>query len=389
MVPQDNPRWLAFFLNIFPQDPPRRRAFCWVIAFVSLAGVGTYLAYHSPITSPFWTCWDGEKAWIKDAIRVMIIGALAYFALVQMQVEPWEQAPADGGWFFLPQSRREYVLLGLLLLVPLAVLPYLIQSFVEGLSKITECKHLVHLVYTNFSRDIVLPYAPYFLYIYGLWMGLLFPVLLVFKRRFCRDITSKRVLINKLHEELPHDPPREDQLTSDAFERLLVAYQSYVVWLKEAAERYLFILVAFALGLLYEQVTTSRSTATSTALDFAKVLSWFLLGPALVSFVLWVAFGYQRTSKRLQHLLGVVAAALAGRKEPQGLFDRVVATRNSLIWERGPTEFVVSVVKSAGIAMPLVIALGGYVIDALSQGKWLSIFLPDSIMKVIKSLYGG
>ena len=141
--------------------------------------------------------------------------------------------------------------------------------------------------------------------------------------------------------------------------------------------------------MLYEQLTTSRLTVTSAFLDIAKVLLWLLLGPALVSFAVLVALGYQRTSRRLLHALGDIAAALAERKETQGLFDRVVATRNSLIWERSSTEFVVSVVKSAGIAMPLVIALGGYVIDALSQGKWLSIFLPDAVVKVIKGLYGG
>jgi hypothetical protein len=79
----------------------------------------------------------------------------------------------------------------------------------------------------------------------------------------------------------------------------------------------------------------------------------------------------------------------SSKKECSAFFDRVVSTRNSLIWERGSTEFVVSVVKSAGIAMPMAIALGGYVLDALSEGKWLSIFLPESVLAFIRSLYGA
>lgn len=289
-------------------------------------------------------------------------------------------------WFFSPQDHSEYALLALVLVVPAMVLPTLIQSFVDGLPEIETCRRMD---ITNYWRDILVPYLPYLLYIYGLWIGLVFPVLLVLTRWIRHDNLIGSQLIKQLHETLPPDPPCEHDLTPEVFERLLVAYQSYVVWLKEVAERYLFIIVVVSLGLLYEQLTTSRFTATSAALDIAKILLWLLLGPALISFVVLVALGYQRTSRRLQHALGVLAAALAGRKEPQGLFDRVVATRNSLIWERGSTEFVVSVVKSAGVAMPLVIALSGYVIDALSRGKWLSIFLPDAVVKVIKSLYGG
>jgi len=360
----------------------------YIAGTVLTSGVGSYLAYQSPLTSSYWTCWAGSHAWKRDMIRASTYGILVFFSLVQLNISPRTRTRYI--WPFTPQRRIEYLLFGLMLVTPILVLPILIDSFIDGIPSHKSCDTfpLVTRNSPNYSRDILLPYLPYFVYIYSIGLGLIFPVLLLLVRCIRLDFARSKELIARLYVEIPQESPTDNQLTSQAFERLIVLYQSYVLWLTDVAERYIFLIIMISIGLLFEQFTPDHLTVTSASLDIGKFLLWLILGPSLITFVLLVAFGYQRTARQMQVGLGLIAQVLAENQQPAGLFDRIISTRNSLIWERSAAEFVVSVMKSAGVCMPLVIVLGGYIIDSLSKGdNWISVIIPSVLVNLIKSFY--
>ncbi|WP_371882998.1 hypothetical protein [Caballeronia sp. S22] len=229
---------------------------------------------------------------------------------------------------------------------------------------------------------------PYVLYVVGLWILIVFPVLIVLVRLIRKDVSRRREVLFQLNGSFPTFAPEDNELDSGCFEQIVVAFQSYVGWLKEVAERYISLIILVSLGLLYEQLTSSKLTTTTQSLDWAKVALWFLLGPSLIALVMIVALGYQGTARRVQSVYGRFAAGLIFPGN-SALFDRVTKERSSLIWERGPTDFVLNVLKSATVAVPLFIALVAYVLPTITGGNWVEIFLPNSFIDMIRHLYSG
>lgn len=354
-------------------------------AAIGLCLLGSSLAYLGPISSDAWQCWSGKNAWIRDGMRAVVASMLCILALAQMHVVGGTRQSAKRDLRALrPSCGSEFALFLIPIAVPLFSVWFLGSNFKDGLSSHPPC---ASVTIQNEFRQIWLPYVPYLFYMYGLWLLIVFPVLLFFFYWVRIDVGRRHTVISQFSEGLPSQPPKEADLTSQAFEKLLVAFQSYVIWLKEVAERYLFLIIIVALGLLYEQLTPSRFTVTEESINWAKTALWLLLGPALVCFVILVALGYQRTANRLQFALGELANRLACRGNASDLFDRIVEARSSLIWERSSAEFVLGVAKSATVAMPLIIALGGYVLQKLSGGEWIEIFIPKSLIKLIQGFY--
>jgi hypothetical protein len=160
-----------------------------------------------------------------------------------------------------------------------------------------------------------------------------------------------------------------------------------VAELRRIAERYLSVLIVVILALLYEQLTPSHETATGDAVEWGKIVLWLLLGPTLPLFVIYVAFGYQGLARKLESGLRTLAEALARNRNNADLLAKVMAARAELMWKQSPTEFVLTVVKSANIAMPLLVAVSGYVLHTLSGGEWIDVFVPREVVSLFHRFY--
>lgn len=362
----------------------------WIVAYflaLAIAGtLGSYLAYESPLASQAWRCWSGASAWQRDGLRAVVVGLLSLIALLQLQAITNQRHGAKVSAFLRPRDRWDVLLLLLVACLPLVSLYFQIASFTAGLP--ARCPHVPQ---EPFVREILLPYLPYLAYEYALWLGLSFPTLLSSARWIRRDINRRGVLLDALGQRIRAIQEVQSE-PSTPLNELVVAYQNYVVWLKDVAERYLVVVVLVSIGLLHEHVLSELgSTTTPVAHDIAKLgLNWLLLGPALFVFIGIVAFGYQRTSKRIRDALGGFTEAIATNPSSGVVFAHATKLRSDLIWERNATQFVLAVVKSAGIAMPLVLAVGGYVATVLFNGKgWLYVFVPEFVIDALKRLYGG
>ena len=147
------------------------------------------------------------------------------------------------------------------------------------------------------------------------------------------------------------------------------------------------MLIVVILALLYEQLTPSHKTVTTEAVEWGKIMLWLLLGPVLPLFIIYVAFGYQGLARKLESGLDLLAEALARNRSEVDLLDKVIKARAELMWKQSPTEFVLTVVKSANIAMPLLIAVSGYVLHTLSGGQWIDVFVPREVVSLLQRLY--
>jgi len=58
------------------------------------------------------------------------------------------------------------------------------------------------------------------------------------------------------------------------------------------------------------------------------------------------------------------------------------------MWEESPAAFVLSVVKSATISIPLLLAVTAYVVHTLSGPEgWLGIFVPRAVIDFVRRVF--
>ena len=112
------------------------------------------------------------------------------------------------------------------------------------------------------------------------------------------------------------------------------------------------------------------------------------LGPALFTFISVVAVGSQRTARRVQTILGALADNLSVEMEDSGLLGKVLEARAKLIWDQSSTAFLLAVIKSATVAMPLVIVFAGYIIEKINdEVQVIEFFLPKPLIDLITDFY--
>ena len=354
---------------------------------VAACTLSSLLTYQGPLASKPWTCWAGELgelAWIRDGLRALVAAALAFCALAQMDAFAAE-GPRSWRAFstIFPSPGAELRATILLTVLAIASVPLLGTDFKQGLPE--RCKGVP---IGSEMREIWAPYVLYLPYIVILWIGIVFPILLYLWRWVSQDLRWRTEVAQELRVAFASLPESLQEKTR-AFEHMRVAFEAYVLRLRETAERYVSVLVLVTIALLYEQTTASHRTGTDLAADIGKIALWLLLGPALFSFIVVVATGYQRTARRFEQVLTNIIGSLDRQGADAGLLDRMLKARGEIVWERSAAAFIVSVVKSATVAMPLLFALGGYVVSLLADDKslWVHIFVPKRISDFFKLLY--
>lgn len=358
-----------------------RRIILWYVAMVLLCALGTFLAYKSPLSSEAWRGWDGPEAWKRDTMRAVVSSLLSLFVLWNLEILPPKDLRPELAtpWFQLERYEKIILVLSFLaaILFTFFILP---ESFKAG------------LVERGFKgrftfREIMLPYFPYFLYIVCFWIGIVVPAFLFLLRRASADLGWWRQARARLYGSLSRQISL-DELTLSTFQELLASFQSYVIGLKNIAERYLPVLLAMSLALVHEQLTPIHETVTSTSVEAAKVASWLFLGPALLIFITLVALGYQSAVKKAEMGFSPYIDLLVKSPEKADVLSAFLVLRTNLIWQQSPLTFIITAVKSASVSIPLLLAITAYVFKSmLDQTAWPSLFVPDAVLEILKGLY--
>lgn len=377
----------------------------WYLGVLIVGVTGTFLAYESnSLSSDAWRCWSasGPRAWERDAVRLLVAAILSVFMLWNMDTSAAMRKDQRERFLFERPHRYELVIfvvfIGLLLFFHLFFLPSSFRSTLPARAalnlKLSPTNRYCLNVSTEVAADdfgqIIKPYFPYMLYAAGLWIGVVTPVFLVLLRRIDGDWkqwAERRVTLDEcLSPALSQSEIHAEATRS--FERLHVSFQNYVIGLKEVAERYFPVLLAVSLALLYEQLTTSKETVTVAAVESGKVALWLLLGPTLLICIAMVAVGYQNAARKAEAGFQALAVFSSKRHGSAELLDRLATTRARLMWEESPAAFVLSVVKSATISIPLLLAITAYVVHTLSGPEgWLGIFVPRVVIDFVRRVF--
>lgn len=350
----------------------------WYAAAVCLGAVGTIIPYLV-MRSPAWVTWSGSQAWIVDIVRLVTAAALSLFALWNLRVFPTERLAPEERSVVLGRIQRPERLaaVGSVLILTAAVFLPLAQSFIDGLPGRS------YKGPYDF-KTIYLPYFPYLLYIFAIWVGLVLPLLVAMARALRAD--WKRWGSARRDLQAAFSPtPGERVGSEDELDAAEFAMQNYTVRLKAVAERYVPLLLAVALALLAEQRTALHGSTTGAATEFGKAFLWLLLAPSLFACVAVVAFGYQNALLRVERSLRAKLKRAIAVKDP--LTERLLRERTQLIWDRSTAGFLLSVLKSGGISIPLAIGLIGLVVKSLSGDvNWFDVLVPAKVREWLRVL---
>jgi len=365
----------------------------WYLAAGAIAAVGTRLAYGGPLSSDAWRCWSGPNAWERDVARLVVASILALFMLWNMDAFAGEWKDQKDHYLFFRLRRYEWVTLLLVIAVLLLVtLQVNRQDFRTGLparaalQQSAYCRDIESRVSANQFGQILKPYFPYLLYVFGLWIGVVLPVFLVLLRRLRADWEHWKESRSRLDDSVK--TLSQSHLNSPTFETLLLAFQDHIIGVKEVAERYVPVLLAISLILLYEQLTTSKQTVTPPAVELGKLALWLLLGPVLIACVTMVAIGYQNAAHKVESGFRILVRASVKSSGSAELVDRIVRARAKLMWDESPASFVLSVAKSATISIPLLLTVTAYVLHSLSGPEgWIGIFIPKAVINFVKNIF--
>ena len=369
-----------------------RSLLLWYFIVLIISILGTYLAYNEPLTSEAWKAWSpGDKnPWIKDSIRGVAIALVSLFVLWNLNVfGAWRSERKSYYPFFRLAFYEKVIVIIFFCLLMILQFTYLREDFKSQLPiRSDSFKSEDHAPDQYSFRQIDLPYLPYSLYSIGLYIGIMLPALLCLIRRISFD----KNILSRTKKDLENlsqlDVDSEKSFTIFCFKQFELAFQNYVILLKNISERYLPLILVTAIFLIIEQITSSKDTVTPAAIEITKTLEWLLIGPILLLFLVIVAIGYQITVKGAEKKLRSFIDLIKMLPDKSEVLGEIINFREKLIWSYSPLSFIISAVKSASIAIPLLLTLIIYIIqNIVTESNWLHIVLPKQIAQLFIELY--
>ncbi len=367
-----------------------RSIIIWYFAVLLFSILGTYLAYNEPIGSEAWRIWSpaGKDAWMKDAIRATAITFVSLFFLWNLNVlADWRTEPKNCYPIFRLTAFETMTVVALTLLLLILQFTYLRDDFVRNLPLRNYPSIQASPEMYSFEK-ITLPYIPYSLYAIGVYIGIMLPIILFSLRRFAFDLGIFHKKKKKLESLALQQQGSAERLTVPRFRQFELAFQNYVILLKNFCERYVPLILGVAIFLIIEQVSGSIDTSTQSAIEITKIIIWIFLGPVLLTFMILIAFGYQITVKNTEQKLQALIDRIDATPDTGELIGEIISFREKLIWSYSPLSFMISTVKSASIAIPLLLTLTFYIMQAIiKESNWLYIVFPKEIVQFFKDLY--
>jgi hypothetical protein len=355
-------------------DSARRRSLStWYAAAVLLGTFGSWLAY-GPLTSDAWLNWyDIRRPWAVDGLRLFVSAVIAMFIL-------WALGTLDHH----NGRRRERILAGRRVIVPpLIALATLAVTFLYLPLRFQSELAARHWPCPATFRAIVVPYFPYALYTFALWFGVITPPLMVIFDRVLGDFRRWRHYRSEFQSALDALTPgtATDALLLEA----QIALQNYVVRLKGVGERSLPVILGVAAILVYEQTTPSQNTALHNTQSWGKVALWFLMGPAVISCIAIVTFGYQSAIRSAE---GVYRRLLIDKRTPATVRASLLKAREELMWKGNGGSFIISILKSTSVLLVLIASGTAYVVKTVNGSKgWWAIFIPDPLFDFVRQIF--
>ena len=360
----------------------------WYGAAIALAVAGSYLAY-GPLTSDSWHRWavsTRTNVVFLDTSRVVIAALLALFALHNLDVIPSlaSRRRRINGRFLEPYERIVVgVFVALFLLCAYYVLP---ENF----------KHLYALQIANHQvtpsvsdplsfGEIFGPYIPYSLYVAGLWLGIVFPVLFFLIRSVRYDLHAWKRLQGALDVIVPND-----KLTRSAVASLVIASNDVLSLLKESAGRYLPIFLVVITMVLVEELSPLKRSVLEQSADIGKLLLWLLWIPTLIVSIALFTILYDGEVKHAKNALSLLIGRLknfpARTKELQ---DATKALRD--IGERETSvKALFDILKTGSVGVyALVVTLSALTVAVLRfHENWARAFVPQSFIDWLANAAG-
>lgn len=347
----------------------------WYFAAVVLGGCGSFFAYRGPFSSSAWQEWSRGIPWLVDTLRLAFAAVLSLFVVWTLgALDPENRRLREdtvrGAWALIPPAIFCLVVAVHFLYLPNAFIAELKQRNWKGDMSITK---------------IYVPYLPYVLYTVVLWCAIAMLPLLVLLARARGDWRRWKTYQSQVNDAFAALlKPGWD--TSRLIESR-VALQNYVARLKQIGERSIAVILSVAAMLVYEQVTPTHATVLTKTQDIAKVVVWFLLGPAMSTLVIIVMFGYQGAIRKAERAY----RRLLVSREPAIVADRdaILKARDKLMWKGSGGSFALSILKSTSVIVLLIASGTAYIVKSAESGGWPAVFIPGEVVSFLRRIFGS
>lgn len=358
----------------------------WYAVSIVIGTLGSVLSY-TVNGSDAWRWWaPGSDAWCFDAVRLVVLMAISLLGLWGMRVLPPERANVEtSGPLRMPLKIPEKAILLVLAVTLLGFNFYVLpRNFVKDLVAL---RYMGSLGFSNICR----PYFTYIFYLAALWIGSGWPVLLALIRLSQVDWKRFRSLWARLDRHFPWAPSATLEAMNKArLLRMQETLTEVTSHFKSVAERYLSVALTLGLALALPQLTAGRKTVTTEAFEWSKVVCWFLFGPGTAVLLFTATVGYETVLGRARRTFRLLSESLATRlaenssEHDEELLTGVLAVQGDLLWNKSAASFIVEIVKSAGIAVPVLVILFAYILPEKALGeRWEELFFPPQVRELL------
>ena len=366
------------------------------ILFV-LCVLGESLTYLGPFSVQYWECWAGPNAWLLEVQRALVAVGLSLFAIRHMGLEQPESTHFLARRVKTAFPFRTWIycaVLAVFTVLLLIFVPFLGTNHLEynqnGCNRLLDAAALLNWHEATGRKQLLFfefpllwrPYAFYYFYMWGVWIGMFGYFLHCVYRCVVFDAAWTKRSRMFLLEELEKRQMEEWHLSE-----LKAHFHTHVSALSNMGTRYVVAILSISVMLVHE--TFVLHTVSFLAQEAAKVGIWVTLGPALVFFILVFWIRYETLSRRVAAITLQMMQKAVENKDV-GALERCLALQRFVEVENSPFVLLKSIFQRGSISVPLVVALVGYVVGALLHGSnWWEVFVPAVILEELQGLYGG
>jgi hypothetical protein len=356
----------------------------WYVVAVLSCTVGTCLAYVGALSSAAWQGYAARKAPVYDT-------SLAVASAILSALLVWSLKPRDEAAGFLPQDApgltawRRFALWvgGLYILIHAGVIgPWSMRR--ELIHRLAPPDWLSY-------RQVEVPYYPYLLYMFGLWLGIVTPVLLALRASYPGNLRWWGQVYGRLVASAQESAVvRAEGAPPVLPESIVNEYNECTRCLVMIADQYGSVAGGVILILLLVQLTPDIEVLTPAAVNAGKIALWFLFLPSC----LWIGYRLFRSQRA-----AFVVAESALRQRASALMatsgeGKDIGSINAALSDvkgGGSPAFFWEICTTQGVLTPLVIFVIAYLVRVKAIPGPVSIariLFPNFVMDWLAHSFG-